>query len=232
MSYKDCNDICITKDHPYFNKIAEMLDQYDNRHKKEVVSFIGRAGSGKDYQCQLLQDNGYVKVAFADALRDIAFECIDLDEQEGMIFYDYLKSHDCIELRLPDDYRRFNFRQFLERLGTQGIRKYDNDFWCSCLLQTLENKNANKYCISDMRFPNEYNITKNWCLENGYEFKCIFCDYHSDRYQENNSHESARMGNYFATHGYSDLQEISDSDMKDYFIYLDGVGKYITCGKL
>ena len=83
-----------------------------------------------------------------------------------------------------------------------------------------------------MRFPNEYNITKNWCSENGYEFKCIFCDYHSDRYQENNSHESAMMGNYFATHGYSDLQEISDSDMKDYCMYLDGIGKYSTCGKL
>lgn len=232
MSYKDCNDICISKNHPYFDKIAELLDQYDNLQKKEVVAFIGRAGSGKDYQSGLLEDKGYKKVAFADALRYIAFKCLGLEYDEGIIMYDYMKAHDCIELRFPDDYTKCNFRQFLERLGTQGIRYFDNDFWCSCLLTTMERENCIKYCISDMRFPNEYFLTKKWCEEHGYDFKCIFCDYHSDRYQDNNKHDSAKMSNYFAEHGYEDLQQINDIDVKAYCEYLDAIGTYITAGKI
>lgn len=224
MDYQNKYEILIQHDHPCFKQIAQMLEDYDN-NKKEVVAFIGRAGSGKDYQCQLLTEQGYKKVAFADALRDIAFQCIDLDEQEGMIFYDYLKANDCIEVRLPDDYRRFNFRHFLEVLGTQGIRNYDDNFWCRCLIKTLDESIAkyNKFCISDMRFINEYNFLKDWCSKNNFNFRVIFCNYRSDRYQDNNKHASAKMGNYFAEHGYKDLAEISDIDMQQYQYYLNTV---------
>lgn len=185
---------------------------------KEIIAFIGRAGSGKDYQCNLLLSKGFVKLAFADALRDIAFTSLGINNGFGNVNYDWFKASDCISVTYPygTEESNFNFRKFLELLGTQGIRKYDNDFWCRCLIKTLEDKKYDKVCISDMRFVNEYNYLWNYSKENNYDFKVIFCDYHSDRYQTNNKHQSALMGNWFATNGYSDLQEITKTDMEVY----------------
>ena len=68
-----------------------------------------------------------------------------------------------------------------------------------------------------MRFINEYTYLKKFAEENDYMFKVIFCNYRSDRYQDNNTHESAKLANYFCTHGYTDLQEITDDDMQQAF---------------
>lgn len=199
---------------------------------REIIAFIGRAGSGKDYQCKLLEQQGYKHLAFADALRDIAFTSLRIDNRSPE-HYEDLKKRNCIQVadsfgevfyndengtldsREPTGHY-LNFRKYLELLGTQGIRKYDNDFWCRCLIKTLEDNNYDKVCISDMRFLNEYNYLWDYAKENGYDFKVIFCDYHSERYQINNNHDSAKMGNWFATNGYSDLQEITKTDMEVY----------------
>ena len=183
---------------------------------KEIVAFIGRAGSGKDYQCKLLVDKGYKQLAFADALRKIAFNVLGLTYEEGMAQYDFLKENACLMVATETRGQSFNFRRFLELLGTQGIRKYDNDFWCKCLIKDLINNPWDKICISDMRFTNEYDYLYEFAKNNNYNYKVIFCDYHSDRYQENNFHESAKMGNWFATHNYKDLQEITKEDIEKY----------------
>lgn len=183
--------------------------------EKEIIAFIGRAGSGKDYQCKLLEEKGYKHVAFADALRHIAFNVLGLTYEEGMKQYDFLKENACIMVATETKGESFNFRRFLELLGTQGIRKYDNDFWCRCLEKEI--KDYDKVCISDMRFLNEYNYMNKFAKDNNYNFKVIFCNYKSDRYQENNLHESAKMGNWFAENGYEDLQEITQVDMFKYF---------------
>lgn len=188
---------------------------------KQIIAFIGRAGSGKDYQCSLLKEQGFIQFAFADGLRSIAFHSLNCSEEQGIKEYDWLKANDCITLSHPDgSTTSFNFRKYLELLGTQGIRKYDNDFWCKCLIENVKKSEADKVCISDMRFPNEYYYLKRFSEANNYDFKVIFCNYKSHRYQEDNKHESARMGNWFSTHGYEDLQEIKVNDMEN----------YITCG--
>ena len=190
----------------------------------EVIAFVGRAGSGKDYQCSLLEKQGYKKIAFADALREIAFAIFDLDQKIAMEHYDILKSYNCVEFMDYDNkhtlwqHKQLNFRQILENLGTQGIRNYDNDFWARCVVHKLQKMLPNEIhvCISDLRFPNEYKLVSQFCKENNINFKCIFCDYHSDRYQENNEHDSAKMSNYFCTHGYKDLTEITDKEINEY----------------
>lgn len=187
---------------------------------KKIIAFTGRAGSGKDYQCNLLKD--YKKLSFADALRDIAFSALNIPKNVGTSYYDQLKVQNCIDVEVWSDSRRskliyqddINFRQFLEFLGTQGIRKYDNDFWCRCLVKQINDCNYDKICISDLRFINEYEYLNDFCEQNNYDFKVIFCDYHSDRYQNNNDHESAKMSNYFAENGYKDLQELTFDDMQ------------------
>lgn len=209
VGYKEY--LCVNQDEPYADKVWELIKEHE---KKEIVAFIGRAGSGKDYQCKLLEEKGYQKVALADALRDIAYNSLGINSSMN-VDYDWLKSNDCIYVYdKDDDYIKFNFRYFLEHLGTQGIRKYDNDFWCRALIKTLEEKKYKKVCISDMRFINEYEYLKRFAEENGYEFKVVFCNYRSDRYQDSNTHESARLSNYFCTHGYTDLEELSDRDFE------------------
>lgn len=181
----------------------------------EIVAFIGRAGSGKDYQCELLSKKGYKKLAFADALRDIAFSSLGLDTKSCMPYYDYMKADsNCIEIKVGEAYKRnISFRSFLEYLGTQGIRKYDNNFWVNALLNTIYNERYDKVCISDMRFANEFRLTDKFAKENGYKFKCIFCNYYSNRYQENNNHDSARLSNSLVKLGYKDLQELTLQDI-------------------
>lgn len=188
-----------------------------------IVAYIGKAGSGKDYQCKLLTKLGYKKIAFADALRDIAFSSLDVDtsmydEEEYNHFYNVMKeTWDCITVKYDSSIlKKFNFRRFLENLGTQGIRKYDNDFWVRSVINEIKKNDYKKVCISDMRFPNEYNKLREFAEENGYVFRCMFCDYRSDRYQEVNTHESARLSNWLSEQGYSDLEEIRSEDIQRY----------------
>lgn len=209
--------IIIDKNVSYAKQVQDIIDQQE---RKIIVAFIGRAGSGKDYQCSILQEHGYKKLAFADALRDVAFSSLGIPVPFGMARYDEMKSNDeCIKVVTEDSYHHLSFRKFLELLGTQGIRKYDNNFWANALVKQIKDNKYNKICISDMRFINEYNAVSQFCEDNDYEFQVRFCDYHSDRYQKDNDHQSAWMGNYFATHGYNDLDIIESSDMDKYKIY-------------
>lgn len=177
---------------------------------KKIIAFVGRAGSGKDYQSSLLVEQGYHKMAFADALRKIAFTALGIDYNWGMENYDWLKQNEII----PTSH--FNFRDVLEKLGTEGIRKYDDNFWAKCLVKDLEDNKYSHVCISDLRFPNEYLALWYYATTANYEFKCIFCDYKSERYQEQNNHASAALSNYFANRGFQDLQEITYEDIQEY----------------
>jgi len=217
--------LVVNQDEPYADKVWDLIKEGARR---EIVAFIGRGGSGKDYQCNLLVEKGYKKLAFADALRDIAFSSLKIEDRSPE-HYDELKKYNCIQV--ADSFSEgegiqldavhptghyMNFRTFLELLGTEGIRKYDNDFWCRALVKTLEDNEYKKVCISDMRFPNEYHYLKDFADKNDYDFKVVFCDYHSDRYQVVNEHESAKMGNWFASHGYQDLQIIDSHQMAEF----------------
>lgn len=189
----------------------------------KVVLFCGRMGSGKDYQCQkLVNEQGYKQIAFADALREIAFNSLCVPLELGMAHYDYLKKNDVIKVFCPDNKeetngytREFSFRTFLQKLGTEGIRYFDKDFWCRCVVKKLQElPQDTKVCISDMRFINEYEYVYNYCKENEIDFDCIFCDYHSERYGTNQTHASEQLANKLIEYGYTDLQLVEYSIMK------------------
>ena len=165
---------------------------------KEVIAFTGRAGAGKDYQCSLLQPKGYKKLAFADSLREMTSHIIGLDYNEMMLNYDFYKANELIN--------GLTLRNVMENLGS-SIRQIEPDFFIKALLKKIIYE---KVCISDLRYVNEFNILKKWCKENSYSFKCIFCDYHSPRYQEKNTHESAWLSNTLYDLGYKDLQEVTE----------------------
>ena len=180
--------------------------------KREIVAFIGRQGSGKSFQSQkLVKERGFKKLSFADPLRDIAFSVLGMDFETGMQKYDELKRTELIN--------GLNFRNILENLGA-SVRKYDADFWVNALLVNVGNCPEN-IVIDDMRYPNEYEIVRNYCMSKGYDFKAYYCNYISVVYDESNTHESAGLSNYLAHSGYTDLQLINSQDVFTYNIIIN-----------
>ena len=195
---------------------------------RKIVAFAGKAGSGKDFRCQqLLKQGNYKKMAFADALRKIAFTSLGIKVDKGLENYEWMKANGCIRTTFEDGSAvTINFRKFLEFMGTEGIRSYDNDFWCKCLIKDIDEIPEDlNICISDLRFYNEYKYLKEYCDNKGYEFSFIFCDYHSDRYNPFNIHASARLANFLKEIGYADGDEIKDDDMQIYIESMDALIK-------
>lgn len=198
---------------------------------RKIVAFAGFQGSGKDFQCnQLVKQGNYKRMAFADALRDIAFSSLGIDKEIGSKYYEELKAKDCIEVMVYDNEHNLqqqvhmNFRKFLEYLGTEGIRNYDKDFWARALVNRIDKIPEDiNICVSDLRFHNEYKYLKDYADTHDCEFNFIFCDYHSDRYEGNNCHASARLAAFLKEVGYSDGDIIRDEDMQHYIDALEEV---------
>lgn len=170
---------------------------------REIVAFLGRAGSGKDYQCSLLQQKGYKKIALADILREMACQTLGLDYSWAMQNYDMLKQTEL--------YNGQNFRNILENLGS-SIREYDKDFFVNVIIKKIsDDTKCKKFCISDLRYVNEATSLNDVFIND--KLKFIFCDYHSERYQNVNNHESAKLANKLYEQGYRDLQELSLLDI-------------------
>ncbi len=182
---------------------------------RKIIAFAGKAQSGKTYRCsQLVKQGNYKQMAFADALRKILFVTLGIPFEEGMLKYE--------ELKKTPLYNGQTLRNMLEHLGTEGIRHYDNDFWAKCLIKDIESVPEDiNICVSDLRFYNEYKYLKEFCDQRGYDFSFVFCDYHSDGYQDFNPHASARLANFLKEVGYQDGDEITDDDMQIYIESMD-----------
>ena len=174
---------------------------------RKVIAFCGFEQSGKSYSAKrLMTTMGFKHVAFADALRDVAFQVIGMDYEEGMKCYE--------ELKLKDLINGLTFRNILENLGS-AIRKYDKFFWARTVVKFINDCTEN-VCISDLRYPNEYFIVKKYCEENNIDFKLVFCDYKSEKYRDNNPHESAQMAKYLKGLGYEDQEYVKEEDIIAY----------------
>ena len=176
-------------------------------NKRKVIAFCGFEQSGKSYSTKrLVMTRKFKSLAFADVLRDVAFHTIGMDFTEGMRQYEELKQTDLIN--------GLTFRNILENLGS-AIRKYDKDFWARAVLKCISSCVEN-ICISDLRYTNEYWIVKKYCDDNNIDFKLVFCDYHSEKYRDDNPHESARFARYLKDLGYEDQEYVREEDVLQY----------------
>ena len=180
---------------------------------RKVIAFCGYQGSGKSYSTKrLIMTMGFIKTSFANSLRDIAFNTIGMTLEEGMKNYDELKKTKLIN--------GLTFRNILENLGA-SVRKYDKDFWARGVLKFIQ-ENPKNVCIDDLRYPNEYKVLKDYCNKNEIDFKLVFCDYHSDVYEENNQHESTQLARYLKKLGYQDQDYVDELDILNFeLLYKD-----------
>ncbi|MCR8576455.1 hypothetical protein [Streptomyces sp. Isolate_219] len=126
------------------------------------IALMGRARSGKDTIAKrLIHQAQYVRVAFADPLKDMALridprivygEGLEWGPQDTPL--SLLVEHVGWE-RAKDEYPEV--RRFLQHLG-QSIREQDEDFWLRQGLRKLDE--AAKWnlpaVVTDVRYPNEY----------------------------------------------------------------------------
>lgn len=171
----------------------------------EIKCFVGVMGSGKDFQCQkLIEEEGYIKLAFADCLRDMVWKMLDWKPATNEE-YDLFKKG----LYSVPRYGKLNGRLLLQRIG-ETMRQIDPDFWVKQMQKNIEtaiSSGYSKICISDARYVNELRLLQS------YSWKAIvdirFCDYHSDRYDDKNKHESELLAQRLLSLGFEDGDIIS-----------------------
>lgn len=115
-----------------------------------IIGLTGFAGSGKDTVADILvAEYGYVKLAFADPLREML-----------LILNPYLGTPKTLP-QLVDEHgwrwvkQRFpEVRRLMQVLGTDIVRdKIDQSFWVNSLAKRLNG--IEKAVIADVRFPDE-----------------------------------------------------------------------------
>lgn len=123
------------------------MNKYDN---VSLLGLVGKAGCGKDtFADELVNGSGWVKVAFADALKQICIDYLgcsynDVYTQEG-------------KMMRNEEWGMTN-REILQRLGTEAMRNgFHPDVWVKILKLRVQKllDEGNKVIVTDCRFENE-----------------------------------------------------------------------------
>lgn len=124
-----------------------------------IVGLTGKAGSGKDTIAdRLVARHGFTRMSFAGPLKEVLAKVnpiigFDLYRPQRLIHLDEaLKTYgeDGVKKVYPE------YRKYLQKLGTEGIRSIDDAFWIKAAAKViLEQPNDARLVFTDCRFPNE-----------------------------------------------------------------------------
>jgi len=114
-----------------------------------LVGLTGYAQSGKDaFAGRLISHHGFVKVAFADALRSFAYAInpqVGVDTYRGLI--DSI-GYETAKTNYPE------VRRLLQAIGTEGVRDhFGQDTWVE--VARAKWGQHHRVVVTDVRFPNE-----------------------------------------------------------------------------
>ena len=132
-----------------------------------MIGFRGKKEAGKDTAMNALRGkcrNGEVVLRFADPLKQAV--AVMYQWPEHLLQGDTLESRQFREKK--DSFWGITPREALCHVGTDLVRKYDNDFWVKNLerrlLQIMGNplKQGCLILIPDVRFPNEMEMIKRY----------------------------------------------------------------------
>jgi hypothetical protein len=169
----------------------------------KIVCTIGVIGGGKDFTAkQFIKDaeafnQNMIHLNFADELREMAWDILGwrpLTDND----YETFKQSSLITDEKHRCATNINFtgRQFLQRLGTDAIRKRDKNFWVKCWFDNALNAidEGKRIACSDARFVNEIDAVLKMTHYNPIaKSTFVFCDYKSDRYDCTNPHPSEAL---------------------------------------
>ncbi len=208
---------------------------------KELICFIGVEGSGKDYQSTLSEEQGYKKVTLASKIKKVAYRLLKMPplsnaeyeafksssiyfvpQQEKLSFLQRLivklfRIDNVLQGRIKNI--RTNGRNVLEEVGCFLI-EMDKDILCKDVLDKILSSHNTKFCLTDLRKLPEIEYLKRESAKNNIEFKTIFCNYKSSRYNNKNPHISAILSNHLSNiyEDQTDLTPILDEILENYIV--------------
>jgi hypothetical protein len=129
----------------------------------QIIALTGYAGSGKDTIAECLIDQGWHRLAFADRLKEMAWDIDPVVDWDEFGLPVYLQTYAAqeepeVSMELAKKYSAFG-RMFLQNLG-QAVRDHIGpDTWVNMLERDAwEEHQVNgteKFIITDLRYPNE-----------------------------------------------------------------------------
>ena len=130
-----------------------------------IVGILGFKGSGKDSAAAALIEDGYVKYAYADALKDVIASIfhwprhlMEGDTKESRDWREQPDKWWAEKLSIPN----FSPRMAMQQVGTDIIReKFNNQIWISNVEKKIMTDGYDKVVITDCRYQNETDLITN-----------------------------------------------------------------------
>lgn len=122
-----------------------------------LIGLTGEAGVGKDTVADYLVTRyGFEKKSFAAPLKAVLLAMDPIIGPHPMRPGHVIHLGQALQDMGEDAVKNLFplYRKYLERLGTEGIRNIDQDFWVKAATNSLD-KEKGKYVFTDARFPNE-----------------------------------------------------------------------------
>lgn len=177
-----------------------------------IIGLSGRMQSGKTTLADALVDRGFEKISIAHYLKDIVSKLYEIDikflydpDKKNIkldcpilwneeIAYKLSKIMDveCKKIWNNDSCQLWSFRDVLQYIGNEVIRRYDYDFH---IKKTIENISDDRnYVCDDIRYPNELKTFK------GLGAHCIFIMRPNNFDVSNHDSEISLNWSYFKYH--------------------------------
>jgi len=123
-----------------------------------IIGLSGYAQSGKDTVAEYLVNNhGYTRVAFADAVRDFAYDInplVDFSEYDGLT-----NLQDLVDTQGWDKAKQHpTVRKILQNVGLSARARFGESFWINIALNKVSF--TGNFVITDVRFKNEASVIK------------------------------------------------------------------------
>jgi hypothetical protein len=151
---------------------------------RQNIALMGRARSGKDtVAARLVEAHGYTRVAFADPLKDVAYELNPIISGAGFYGSVPIRLQSVIDRRgwewAKDHYSEV--RRLLQHLG-QSVRDRSSGFWIQQALITISEASG-PVVVTDCRYPNEAAVLKRM----GFRMVRVIRPHHTDGTPEHES---------------------------------------------
>jgi hypothetical protein len=135
-----------------------------------IIGLTGKKGSGKDSVASaLIEDHGFVRVAFADPLKQSVSALLGIDRDT----IEELKNNEYARVIVMDAggfdreqrlHGSQSFREFLQRFGTEAHRDvFGDEFWLDAARQRIISLGKDGYdliVLTDVRFENEATLVR------------------------------------------------------------------------
>jgi dephospho-CoA kinase len=177
----------------------------NNNIHPEVIALIGPIGSGKDYRTSVLEKEGYIKVSFADTLRNSVWRLLGWRPESDK---EYRSFKNQIYGRGTFTGRDIMLQMEKEIKDREGEYVFINKTLEKIVFFMNQDSNNIKFVISDLRFLEEYESLKSYFKN----LKIIFCNYKSSQYKLIKNSLSESLAVSFAELGMRDGQELRHND--------------------